>query len=190
LRGIPILLLPQLSEIPYAHYEFEIEMLLVAKRSGVPMVEIPIETIYLEKNKSSHFQPLLDSTRIYFVLFRYMLNSLVCAAVDYLVFFLVHLRTHNIPLSILLARIVSVWVNYILLKNWVFYSKSTMRQTFPRFVLLVAIFGAIATWLIQALTRWFPLSAVQAKVIVEAGLYLVIFFAVKGFVFFGKGERI
>ena len=71
LRGIPRNLLPELIEIPYDHYELEIVMLLVAKRRSVPLVEIPIETIYIEGNRGSHFKPLRDSARVYFVLLRY-----------------------------------------------------------------------------------------------------------------------
>jgi glycosyltransferase involved in cell wall biosynthesis len=74
LRGIPRRLLPALSEIPYDHYELEIVMLLVAKRRSVPLVEIPIETIYIERNRSSHFKPLRDSARVYSVLLRYAIS--------------------------------------------------------------------------------------------------------------------
>lgn len=75
LRSIPRSLLPAMLEIPYDHYELEIVMLLVAQRSKVPLVEIPIETIYIEGNRSSHFKPLRDSARVYSVLFRYAFSS-------------------------------------------------------------------------------------------------------------------
>jgi glycosyltransferase involved in cell wall biosynthesis len=75
LRGIPRKLLPELSEIPYDHYELEMVMLLIAQRKLVPLIEIPIETIYIENNRGSHFKPLLDSARVYWVLFRYAFNS-------------------------------------------------------------------------------------------------------------------
>lgn len=75
LRAIPRRLLPELNEIPYDHYELEIVMLLIAQRRSVPLIEIPIETIYIEGNRSSHFKPLLDSARVYLVLFRYAFSS-------------------------------------------------------------------------------------------------------------------
>jgi glycosyltransferase involved in cell wall biosynthesis len=75
LRGIPRRLLPALIEIPYDHYELEIVMLLMAQRRQVPLVEIPIETIYIEGNRGSHFKPLVDSARVYWVLFRYAFSS-------------------------------------------------------------------------------------------------------------------
>jgi glycosyltransferase involved in cell wall biosynthesis len=75
LRGIPRLLLPALIEIPYDHYELEVMMLLIAQRRSVAMIEIPIETIYIEGNRGSHFKPLRDSVRVYWVLFRYAFSS-------------------------------------------------------------------------------------------------------------------
>ena len=75
LRAIPRRLLPALIEIPYDHYELEIVMLLIAQRRLVPLIEIPIETIYIEGNRGSHFKPLLDSARVYWVLLRYAFSS-------------------------------------------------------------------------------------------------------------------
>jgi glycosyltransferase involved in cell wall biosynthesis len=75
LRAIPRCLLPALIEIPYDHYELEMVMLLMAQRRLVPLIEIPIETIYIEGNRGSHFKPLLDSARVYWVLFRYAFST-------------------------------------------------------------------------------------------------------------------
>ena len=38
-------------------YEFELEMLIAARQAGVPLVEVPIRTIYEPGNKTSHFNP-------------------------------------------------------------------------------------------------------------------------------------
>ena len=46
-------------------YEFEMNMLLEAARYGIGFFEVPIETIYINDNKSSHFNPVKDSLRIY-----------------------------------------------------------------------------------------------------------------------------
>ena len=70
-------------------YEFELDMLVHCRQSGVPIVACPITTVYLDDNRSSHFHPLLDSLRIYAVFLRFIAASLVTAAVDYGVFVLV-----------------------------------------------------------------------------------------------------
>ena len=41
-------------------FEYETNVLLYSKEEEVPMVEVPIETIYLEQNKSSHFRATLQ----------------------------------------------------------------------------------------------------------------------------------
>ncbi len=69
LRGIPAELLPLLLKIPFDRFEFELEMLILAKRLGIEIREIPIRTIYLDSNRTSHFRPLADSCRLAKVLF-------------------------------------------------------------------------------------------------------------------------
>lgn len=53
---------------------------------GVGIEEVPIRTIYIAGNRDSHFQPLYDSFRIYFLLFRFALASLVSVLTDLMVF--------------------------------------------------------------------------------------------------------
>ena len=68
LRGLPRKLLPYLCDLPSSGYEFELDMLIAAKHLGLAVVEEPIETIYAPGNPTSHFDPLRDSMKIYFVL--------------------------------------------------------------------------------------------------------------------------
>ena len=50
-------------------FEYEINMLIVAVKNKIKIKEMSIRTIYIEKNKSSHFNPIKDSFKIYSVLF-------------------------------------------------------------------------------------------------------------------------
>ena len=70
LRGYSASLLPWLSTVAGDHFEYELEVLLEATRSGIGLHEVPIETIYLDDNRSSHFRPVRDSVRVYVPLFR------------------------------------------------------------------------------------------------------------------------
>ncbi len=72
LRAIPAALLPALLQISAARYEYELEMLLYAIRAQVVIRELPIQKIYIDNNKRSHFNPLRDSLRIYAVFLRYL----------------------------------------------------------------------------------------------------------------------
>jgi glycosyltransferase involved in cell wall biosynthesis len=71
LRGIPVSLLQSLLSSPLQGYELEMEMLLIAVERQIRMNQIPIKTIYLNNNAKSHFNPLLDSVRIYRVVVRF-----------------------------------------------------------------------------------------------------------------------
>lgn len=72
LRAIPRTLMTRLLAVKADRYAFELEMLLLASRSKTPLLSQPIQTIYLEGNSSSHFRPIVDSARIYWVFVRYL----------------------------------------------------------------------------------------------------------------------
>ena len=72
LRAIPRSLLPRLLEVKANRYSFELEMLLIASRDRISLVQKPIQTVYLDGNSDSHFNPVLDSLRIYWVFVRYL----------------------------------------------------------------------------------------------------------------------
>ena len=60
LRGIPRSFIPVLLQISANGYEFELEMLLACRNTGRPMMQQPIRTVYIEDNRSSHFNPIVD----------------------------------------------------------------------------------------------------------------------------------
>ncbi len=171
LRGMGRDFIPACLEIPYDGYEFESEMLLITRGERVKTIDVPIRTLYVDDNKGSHFNILVDSSKIYFVLFRYTIASLVSAAVDYLIFYLLFLASASIPLSIFGARLVSLVVNYLLLQYKVFYSRRRPRVTFPRYVALVAFSGVAATLLIELFTQWLGWGVIGTKLIVETAIY-------------------
>lgn len=77
LRGLPLALLPELLALRGKRYEYEMTMLAHLCRSGRTPLQVPIATVYLDGNRESHFHPLWDSVRIYFVLLRFYASSLL-----------------------------------------------------------------------------------------------------------------
>lgn len=69
LRGIPLPFIPSLLNINQNRYEFELRMLIQCKLQHRNVTEIPIKTIYINNNKTSNFRPIVDSLKIYIVLF-------------------------------------------------------------------------------------------------------------------------
>lgn len=70
LRGIPRNRLEELIRLEGERYEFEMTMLAHLCRNGQHPVQVPISTVYIDGNRSSHFDPIRDSVRIYSVLVR------------------------------------------------------------------------------------------------------------------------
>ena len=58
-----------LGSLDGRRYETEIRMLLAALRQRRRIAAVPIPTIYLDANESSHFRPIRDSARILWVVF-------------------------------------------------------------------------------------------------------------------------
>jgi putative flippase GtrA len=183
LRGIPLWLIPRLLLIPCRGYEFELEMLLVCKYRGIRICETPIQTIYLEDNRSSHFNPFWDSARIYFVLLRFLGVSLITAVLDNLVFALVFSAWPTLVGAQVTGRVLCTLFNYWGNKTTVFRSEQRAAKTLPRYLLLVAVSGGISYGLIQLFCSWGTLDVVAAKMLAESILFLFNFAVQREFIF-------
>lgn len=75
LRAYPAELLDRLCGVPGDRFEYEMNVLLEAARSGLPIDEVPVATTYLDDNSGSHFSGVSDSVRIYRPLLRYALTT-------------------------------------------------------------------------------------------------------------------
>lgn len=75
LRGIPRKFKKICLSVPGDRFEYEMNMLLEFVRHNIPLMHVPIATIYLENNKSSHFNPVKDSIRIYSDILKYNFSN-------------------------------------------------------------------------------------------------------------------
>jgi putative flippase GtrA len=183
LRGIPIGFAPHLLRIASNGYEFELDMLMLCKHQGVRMREVDIRTIYLEGNASSHFNPILDSMRIYFVLLRFGVLSLMTALVDNIVFFIVYRASHTILGAQVAARLVALVFNYAGSRKAVFFSRDRHGWILPKYLLVVFGNGLVSYGLIRVLSESFGLSVLSAKLLAESTLFIANFTLLRDFVF-------
>jgi glycosyltransferase involved in cell wall biosynthesis len=188
LRGLPRAVLPELMGLDGERYEFEMTMLAHLCRGDQRPCEVPIATVYIENNRGSHFDPVWDSMRIYFVLVRFYASSLLAAGLDLLLFTLCFAFTGAVLLSVVVGRLSSL-VNFWVNRRFVFHSRRPLSAALWRYYLLAvgigaASYGAIVT--LHTYARW-PVLA--AKVCVDAVLSLVSFSAQRTFVF-RRGEAI
>lgn len=88
LRGFPGSVLKELLNIEGERYEYEMNQILYSKKHGIELIEVSIETIYEEQNKSSHFNPIVDSWKIYKPILKDILPSFYFILIGGIIFIL------------------------------------------------------------------------------------------------------
>lgn len=194
LRGLGRKLLQPLCELPGEHFEYEIRMLIFAARKKFPIREVTIETIYIDGNRETHFRPVLDSMRIYGILFscffKYLLSSLSSSVIDMGLFSLFHLVVFsgmsikaNVFLSTLLARVSSSLYNFLVNRRLVFASTGSPFPRLASYYLLVVVQLICSAGLVCFFTDLLRAPAVPVKVVVDICLFLVSFQIQQRFIF-------
>lgn len=183
LRGIPRSLMEQLLRVRSNGYEFELDMLTTAKHRNVAVAEEPIRTIYDHPDQASHFNPLVDSMKIYAVLLRFGLVSLLSAGLDNLVFFLVYSSTSSILAAQVVGRTLSMLFNYSASKRAVFLSRERNVIIFPKYCVLVFINALVSYCLISFISSHTPVPVMWCKIMVESVLFLANFAIQRDFIF-------
>lgn len=194
LRGIPAGFARRLLDLPGDRYEFETHMLLEAKRCEVPFVEVPIQTIYIDDNAASHFRPVADSLRIYTLLLKFGLSSLLSFVVDISLFALLNLLLAGLPASAryLLAtagaRVCSALFNFLLNRTMVFGSKSHPLGAMLRYGVLCVAQMLCSYGGIYLLAEALGVPAVPAKIVVDTLLFFASFQVQRRWVFPPRAE--
>jgi glycosyltransferase involved in cell wall biosynthesis len=186
LRGIPKHFIPQCIITPGEKYEYETNMLLATARNSIAISQTVIQTVYIANNHSSHFNPVLDSLRIYFALLRFAISSITASLIDMLVFSLCIIGSVNLGYSIIIARIISGNINLLINKNFVFHSNTNIAITCIKYWCLVLVLGMLAYTAIDALVSHNILSVFVAKILVESLLFLCSFTIQRDFIFHSK----
>ena len=154
-------------------------MLEIAASKSFPIVEVPIETVYINDNEGSHFRPIRDGLMIYKDMFKFALSSLSSFIVDYLVyaFFLFVMMAVPISLRILLAngiaRVTSSIFNYSTNKHLVFKNKDSVAKTGSGYFGLALGLFILDTLLIRLFYTAFGLNLLISKIVVGFLLFLV-----------------
>ena len=178
LRAFTTNLLPFMLEVDGQRYEYEMNVLLAASKS-FPILEVPIETVYINDNEGSHFRPIRDGLMIYKEMFKFALSSLSSFIVDYLVyaFFLFVMMAVPISLRILLAngiaRVTSSIFNYSTNKHLVFKNKDSVAKTGSGYFGLALGLFILDTLLIRLFYTAFGLNLLISKIVVGFLLFLV-----------------
>lgn len=206
LRAFSKKLMDRMLSVPGDRYEYEMNMLMDFAREQVPMVELPIETIYIDNNAGSHFNPLKDSIRIYRELFRFSLSGFAGFLIDFAIFgCIVELfgKTASVMLCAnVFARLISATANYSINRNFVFAgtdneyietekkNKESVANSAGKYILLAVTILALNTTLLCAVTKFIPVNPMIAKVCIEILMFFVNFTLQRRFVFASSGKGV
>ena len=190
LRGIPAQYLrPFADEVDGDRYEYETNMLIYMQDHKIPYSEIPIQTLYIDDNSSSHFRVVRDSYRIYKPIILFVLGSCIATVVDLVVFSLLNSMTAGslsgggtgplarfaafladkfglkdafaqLLLPTVVARIISSLVDYNFSRTKVFGSNKPARETIWKYY-VICIIRMILSWLgVSLLTNVFKAQGI------------------------------
>ncbi|RYC11410.1 GtrA family protein [Nocardioides zhouii] len=170
--------------MPGARYEYELQVLLRAGRAGIELDQLPIATIYLEHNASSHFRPVLDSLRVYAPVVAFLASSLAAFVIDTVALVALQAMTGDLLVAVVGARLTSAGVNFAVNRQLVFDAghRVRTRSAIGRYALLATGLLGLNYLLLSALSGA-GVGLLPAKVVTELALVSTSFAAQRGFVF-------
>lgn len=187
LRGMSKNVAKSMLTISGERYEYETNVLIACKTEEIPIVEVPIETIYIEENRTSHFNPVKDSILIYKLFIKYIIVALSSFFIDILLFslFLIAFNkigvTYPIIVSTIIARILSSLYNYFINAKLVF--KKMNKWSIIKYFLLVFIQMWVSAFVVSWICKLIPINPVLLKMIVDAFIFIVNFIIQREFIF-------
>ncbi len=157
-------------------------------KNKINIVEIPIDTLYIDNNIGSHFKPIKDSIIIVTNLLKYSLSSVISSILDLGMFtifneFVFTYSGNSLFLSTIIARISSTLFNFSINKKFIFNEKNyTVKNQFAKYILL-AIFQMIASGVLVSLLSSIYHNPTLIKLFVDVSLFLLSYPIQKIFIF-------
>ena len=191
LRGIPADFMKSLLTLKGERFEFETNMLMETKKLGIRIIEVPIKTIYIEDNRTSHFNPIKDSIRIYMTFGKFLFSSLSSSVLDLCLFSIfcallkgmdLHMLNY-ITLSTVMARLLSAAYNYMINYKLVFESRGSLIKTLSRYVLLAVCQMSLSALLVNIIYPYIGGFETFVKIPVDIMLFFLSYVIQREFVY-------
>ncbi len=168
-------------------YEYETNVLITCKNEEIPIVEVPIETIYIEENRTSHFNPIKDSILIYKLFIKYIVVALSSFFIDIILFSL-FLKMYNhfavlkpIILATITARLLSSIYNFFVNAKMVF--KKQNKTSIIKYFILVFVQMWVSAFAVSWICKLIPINPVVLKIIVDTFIFVINFIIQREFIF-------
>ncbi len=186
LRAIPRQYLEDFISLRGERFEYETNMLLRLKEKKIPFYEVTIQTVYIEENASSHFNPLVDSFKIYKLIFAYFFKFIFSSAASclldlglYTVIGMISKSfvplKESILIATVLARAGSSLFNFSVNHKAVFHSEQPMKKTIVKYYILCICQMMVSYVGVWGLTALLQLERYGTTVIIKAIVDCILF---------------
>lgn len=180
LRAIKRCILPQISKIESNKYDFETDTLIYLIKNRHLIHCVDISTVYIDDNRSSHFNPIKDSILIYKSLLSFAFTAFISFSVDYILFALILYFTESILISALLARLTSGTINFYLNYS-IFLGYRSQRKSYMTLYIILFICIFTASYLGIILLSNLQIPILLSKLLVDFTLFFISFFTQRKF---------
>lgn len=192
LRGFGIGVMKKLLLTKGERYEYETNMLIDCKENSIDILEVPISTVYINKNSSSHFSPIKDSIMIYKIFIKYIISSISSFIIDLLLFTLfVKLipevriwKITDIVIATIIARIISSLYNFFVNANIVF--KNQTKKSMIKYFILVIIQMFVSAFVVSKLFELLKINSTLIKLCVDTIIFVINFIIQREWIFVQK----
>jgi glycosyltransferase involved in cell wall biosynthesis len=187
LRAYPSRLLDWLRTVEGDRFEYELNLLLAAKKAGVSIRQVTIATVYDNNNKGTHFRPVKDSVRVLAPILKFSGVSMLSGILDFFLLFLFQNLSGSLLVGVVSARALSSVFNYTCNKTLVFKAKSVKNiRSAPKYFGLAAVIMLLNYLLLSFQTGVLGMPGVPAKLLTELILFIMSYAVQKLFVFRGS----
>lgn len=200
LRIIPSEYFEEFSELKGDRYEYETQMLITISNRKIPYTEVAIETIYIDDNASSHFNPLKDSAKIYGVVLRYFFKFIISSISSWVVdigsysILLYFIKdqvsvSEQVLICTIVSRVISSVFNYLMNRHTVFKATDNVAITALKYYILalcqlMASYGLV--YLFTDILKVGSILQVVIKCLVDLFLFIFSYQIQRGWVFKNK----
>lgn len=146
LRGFKVEYISWLVNVEGDKYDYEMNVLMFIDRQKIKVTEVPIDTVYLDGNSSSHFNPVKDTIRIYKKMFKTAAATLISFA--------------NIQLCLILITIFIGWDGWLRTVPMVYMLSAMVCWFFNKFFIFRRVHYQITG-------RFFLFAAIRFSIVMS-----------------------
>ena len=179
LRAISPKFAPKLLNVAGDRYNYELKCLIVCCEENIPIIEVPIKTIYIENNKESRFNPVKDSILIYKEFLSYYLKLFIPYLLGLIVFLITFyfLNSSDDLKALVIVNFIAGIINLvanILINYKNIYKHNNLSNNFV-YILKKILKIFIAGFFIYICYNLLNINLLISKVIIDIILTIIIY---------------